>query len=121
MSAMLARLPPMSGLPVRTTAEPSALTLTVALDCIPALNQKPAATPRPWFSPSSALYCGWARAASSVSLKPIGPNFGPYFARPPSSIAFWSRISIGSRPSFRASSSIRLSAAKEAIGAPGAR
>ena len=47
--------PPMSGLPVRTTAEPSALTLTTALDCMPTLNQNPDATPRPWFSPSGAL------------------------------------------------------------------
>ena len=55
ISAIEARDPPISGLPVRTTAEPSSLTLTVALDCMPALNQKPLAIPRPWFSPSCAL------------------------------------------------------------------
>ena len=39
----------------------------------------------------------------------------------PSETAFFSRISIGSIPSFPASSSITDSDAKAAIGAPGAR
>ena len=49
-----AREPPMSGWPVTTTTVPSSLTLTWALDSPPALNQKPLATPRPWFGPSGA-------------------------------------------------------------------
>ena len=54
ISAIEARLPPMSGLPVTTVAVPSSLRLTVALDDSPMLNQYPAATPRPWLGPSGA-------------------------------------------------------------------
>ena len=39
ISAIEARLPPMSGLPVTTVAVPSSLRLTVALDDSPMLNQ----------------------------------------------------------------------------------
>ena len=42
-----AREPPMSGLPVITAALPSLSSVTMALELKPALNQKPAATPRP--------------------------------------------------------------------------
>ena len=52
--AMEARLPPMSGLPVTTTAPPSSLMCTAAVDSPPTLNQKPTATPRPWFGPRGA-------------------------------------------------------------------
>ena len=45
--AIEAREPPISGEPVTTLAVPSAWILTVADDCMPALNQKPEATPRP--------------------------------------------------------------------------
>ncbi len=55
MMARDAREPPMSGLPVTTLTLPSSATFTVALDCMPPLNQKPHATPRPWFSPRGAL------------------------------------------------------------------
>ena len=44
----------MSGQPLITTAEPSSLIDTFADDDMPALNQKPHATPRPWFGPSGA-------------------------------------------------------------------
>ncbi len=47
ISAIDARLPPMSGLPVITVAVPSSLRWTVALDCSPMLNQNPVAMPRP--------------------------------------------------------------------------
>ena len=77
MSAIDARLPPMSGEPVTTLTVPSSLTCTTALEFRPALNQNPLATPRPWFGPSGARYCGQSRIASSVSLKPITGNFGP--------------------------------------------
>ena len=49
--AMEAREPPMSGLPVITTALPSSLTFTAAVLSPPTLNQKPTATPRPWLGP----------------------------------------------------------------------
>ena len=42
----------MSGLPVTTITVPSSLTMTSALEVPPMLNQKPEATPRPWFGPS---------------------------------------------------------------------
>ena len=54
ISASDAREPPMSGQPDITTAEPSSLIDTFADDDRPALNQKPQATPRPWFAPSGA-------------------------------------------------------------------
>ena len=46
-------MPPISTEPVITLAVPSAWMLTVAEDCMPALNQKPAATPRPRLGPVS--------------------------------------------------------------------
>ena len=49
ISACATRVPPMSGLPVTTVALPSLSSETVALEFMPALNQKPHATPRPWF------------------------------------------------------------------------
>ena len=45
----------MSGFPVTTAALPSALSVTVALEFMPALNQNPTAKPRPWFGPSGAV------------------------------------------------------------------
>ena len=54
MIAIDARDPPMSGFGSTTTAVPSSLTCTAALDCPPMLNQNPDATPRPWFGPSAA-------------------------------------------------------------------
>jgi len=77
MSAIEARLPPMSGLPVSTEADPSSLMCTVALELPPKLNQKPLATPLPWLGPSSIEYCGWSRTASTVSRKPIRLWIGP--------------------------------------------
>ena len=47
-----AREPPMSGLAETTLTVPSSLTWTAAEDSPPMLNQKPEATPRPWFLPS---------------------------------------------------------------------
>ena len=47
ISAIDARLPPMSGLPVITVAVPFSFRFTVALDASPMLNQNPLATPRP--------------------------------------------------------------------------
>ena len=55
ISACAARVPPMSGLPVTTAALPSAPSVTVALELMPALNQKPQARPRPCSGPSGAL------------------------------------------------------------------
>src|SRR3954454_9640246 len=111
----------MSGLPVTTAALPSALTVTVALEFMPALNQNPTATPRPWLAPSGARQCGWFRAASSTWVRPIGPYFGPYGARSPSAFAFSRRSAIGSIASSRAISSTTDSTANAAIGEPGAR
>ncbi len=65
--AIEAREPPMSGLPDTTTAVPSSLMCTAALDSPPMLNQKPEATPRPWLGPSFSFRCGWFLAASTVS------------------------------------------------------
>jgi hypothetical protein len=47
------RVPPMSVEPSTRLTLPSALTLAVALDFRPTLNQNPDATPRPRFSPPS--------------------------------------------------------------------
>ena len=52
---MLAREPPTSTLPLPTITVPSSFTWTVALDSPPPLNQKPEATPRPWFGPMGFL------------------------------------------------------------------
>ena len=48
------RVPLRSGLPETRTAVPSSLMLRMALDSPPLLNQKPEATPRPWFAPKGA-------------------------------------------------------------------
>ncbi len=53
--AIAAREPPMSGLLETTVAPPSSSTWTAAEDSPPTLNQKPQATPRPWFGPSGAV------------------------------------------------------------------
>ena len=50
--ASTARMPPISTEPVTSAMVPSALTVTVAEDWLPPLNQKPMATPRPRFGPS---------------------------------------------------------------------
>src|SRR5947209_4305631 len=121
MIACAARVPPISGLPVTTAALPSPLSVTVALEFMPALNQKPTAIPRPWLGASGAFQCGWWRAASRICLKPIGPYFGPYGAWSPSAFAFFRRSSIGSIFSSRAISSTTDSTANAAIGEPGAR
>ena len=47
-----AREPPMSGVPAMRATVPSSPTLRAALVSPPMLNQKPDATPRPWFGPS---------------------------------------------------------------------
>ena len=47
-----ARLPPMSVEPSIRLIVPSEFTPATTLDCMPALNQKPEATPRPRFGPS---------------------------------------------------------------------
>ena len=119
--AIDARLPPMSGEPTTTVAVPSSLTCTVALEFMPPLNQNPLAMPRPWFGPRGSLRWGWSRIASRVSTKPMRGNFGPYDAWVPSTAAFLRRSPIGSIPISRARSSITLSTAKAAMGAPGAR
>ena len=51
--AIEAREPPISTEPVTTLAVPSLWILTIAEDWKPMLNQKPVATPRPRFLPSS--------------------------------------------------------------------
>jgi len=53
MIAIDAREPPMSVEPSTRFTLPSALTMTVTLERIPPLNQKPVATPRPRHGPSS--------------------------------------------------------------------
>jgi hypothetical protein len=58
ISAWATRVPPMSGFPVTTAALPSMFSVTVALEFIPALNQKPQAMPRPWLAPRGAFQCG---------------------------------------------------------------
>ncbi len=50
--ARTALIPPISTEPVTRAIVPSALTVTVAEDWLPPLNQKPMATPRPRFGPS---------------------------------------------------------------------
>ena len=51
ISPMEARLPPMSGVPIITVAVPSSPTASDTEVSPPWLNQKPEATPRPWFGP----------------------------------------------------------------------
>ena len=53
--AIAARDPPISVEPVMTLAVPSVWIFTVADDCMPALNQNPAAKPRPRLGPFSSL------------------------------------------------------------------
>ena len=72
-----ARRPPMSGVPAVSDSVPSSLSDSDTAVSPPMLNQKPEATPRPWFLPSGVRQCACALAASSVSIRPIGPNFGP--------------------------------------------
>ena len=45
----------MSGVPAISVTVPSSLTRIEAEVSPPMLNQKPDATPRPWFGPSGAL------------------------------------------------------------------
>ena len=45
----------MSGVPTASATVPSALTFSDTQVLPPKLNQKPQATPRPWFGPSGAL------------------------------------------------------------------
>ena len=47
-----AREPPMSGVPATRATVPSSPTWRFAQVSPPMLNQKPEATPRPWFGPS---------------------------------------------------------------------
>ena len=49
-----ARAPPMSGVPAISVTVPSSFRLIEAEVSPPMLNQKPEATPRPWFGPSGA-------------------------------------------------------------------
>ena len=77
MIAIDAREPPMSGLPVRTTAEPSMFTETIALDCRPALNQKPRRCRGPGSSRAAPCSAGASSRRAGVSTSPIGPYFGP--------------------------------------------
>ena len=67
----------MSGVPAVSDSVPSSLSCSDTDVSPPMLNQKPEATPRPWFLPSGVRQCACALAASSVSIMPIGPNFGP--------------------------------------------
>ncbi len=50
-----ARVPPISGVPVTSVAVPSSLILSETQVSPPMLNQKPEATPRPWFAASGAV------------------------------------------------------------------
>ncbi|MND02449.1 hypothetical protein D3C83_218320 [compost metagenome] len=50
-----ARLPPMSGVPTDSTAVPSPFRFRLTQVWPPKLNQKPEATPRPWFSFNGTL------------------------------------------------------------------
>ena len=74
---MAAREPPMSGLPSITLTVPSAVMLSDTQVSPPKLNQKPQATPRPWFGPNGALRCGCALAVASVAVSPILSKLGP--------------------------------------------
>ena len=67
----------MSGVPAVSDSVPSSLSCSETEVSPPMLNQKPEATPRPWFFLSGVRQCACDLAASSVSTKPIGPNFGP--------------------------------------------
>ena len=110
-----------SGVPAVSDRVPSSLSDSDTEVSPPMLNQKPEATPRPWFFSSGVRQCAWLLAASSVSTMPIGPNFGPYAALVPSLAAFLRRSSIGSMPILPAISSMTLSTANSEIGPPGAR
>ena len=72
-----ARKPPISGVPAVRERVPSSLSESDTEVSPPMLNQKPLATPRPWFLPSGVRQWACDFAASSVSIMPIGPNFGP--------------------------------------------
>ena len=50
-----AREPPISGLPSDRLTVPSLLILIETQVSPPKLNQKPQATPRPWFGPKGAV------------------------------------------------------------------
>jgi len=98
------------------------VTLATALAGPELLNQAPAATPRPRFGPERASArwgCSWA--ACSVSTKPILRKTGPVGWRLPSLAALSSRNSTGSMPNCSQISSMTDSAAKAAVGEPGAR
>ncbi len=53
--AIAAREPPISGFDDTTVAPPSSSMWTAPVLSPPMLNQKPHATPRPWFGPSGAV------------------------------------------------------------------
>ena len=65
---------PISTVAIGLLAVVSAVSLSRKLghEFMPPLNQKPEATPRPWFLPSRARMCGCFFTASSVGTIPIG-------------------------------------------------
>ena len=115
--------PLMSAAAVTTVIDPSAFTRqTAAAGSLPP-GQYPSASPIPSSSGSEprSAQSGCSRIRSSTSTAPIVGIGLPLTLRSPSTIAFFRRISTGSRPSFVASSSSSDSRANAAVGAPGAR
>src|SRR5262249_35943627 len=96
--------------------------LTTADDCMPALNQKPDATPRPRNGPAICdLECGLRLIAVSVSRYPMRLKGGPADCWLPCLTPFFRRKWIESIPHRSANSSITVSDANAALLAPGAR
>ena len=104
--------PLMSGEPIRIDTVPSGSTRQPAAAGERAPPHDPSATPTPSPAPTGAMYSGWRRAASRHSTIAMRGHGVSSAVGSPSRDALWRRSSIGSMPSFAASSSIADSSAK---------